>query len=269
MYTEKFAANEKAGLAQKTVLFDRLRLWAGDSDSLVDELVSRAEDGKSTRAFYLNAHTYNLSCQDINYRKLLDEADILYADGMSIVWAARFSGAGRIYRMTAVDFFDDFLRRAEKEGVAIYVLGGRPGVVDRAIEIWKSRYPAIRIVGSHHGYFGREEVHLQSILADINTSKADILLLGMGSPMQESFANRCKGELQVPVVWALGALFDYYAGEENAAPRWLARMGFEWLYRLCCDPRNKWRRYLIGNMLFIYRAGKVIIKNRLMSGRKQ
>jgi N-acetylglucosaminyldiphosphoundecaprenol N-acetyl-beta-D-mannosaminyltransferase len=249
------------------VLFDGLKLWAGNSDALETYLISRAKRGDLTRVFYLNAHTYNLLCKDVGYRKFLCEAEVLYADGMSVVWAARACG-GRVFRMTAVDFFDDFLARAEEEGLGLYFLGGKPGVVDRACDVWRGRYPKLRIVGSHHGYFDRDGVHQGEILADINTSKADILLIGMGSPSQEILANRCRDTVRVPVIWTLGALFDYYAGEEKAAPRWLAKMGFEWFYRLCRDPRNKWRRYLIGNALFLYRAGKVIIKSHI-SGIKQ
>jgi N-acetylglucosaminyldiphosphoundecaprenol N-acetyl-beta-D-mannosaminyltransferase len=166
--------------------------------------------------------------------------------------------------MTAVDFFDDFLQQAAKEGLRLYFLGSRPGVVDRASEVWKSRFPVLKIAGTRHGYFDlRDKVQVASILADINAGKADVLLLGMGSPMQESFASQYREELKVPVIWAVGALFDYYAGEEKAAPRWLARMGFEWLYRLCRDPRNKWRRYLIGNVAFVLRAGRVIFMQKI------
>jgi N-acetylglucosaminyldiphosphoundecaprenol N-acetyl-beta-D-mannosaminyltransferase len=244
------------------VLFDGLKLWAGDSDSLVEDLIRRAKEGISTLAFYLNAHTYNLTCQDVSYRGFVEKADVLYADGMSIVWATRLGGK-RISRMTAVDFFDDFLQQAAKEGLRLYFLGGRPGVVDRAAKVWKSRYPGLQIAGMHHGYFNpQDKIQLVPIIADINSGNADVLILGMGSPMQESFACRFREELQVPIIWAVGALFDYYAGEEKAAPRWLARMGFEWLYRLCRDPRNKWRRYLIGNITFAVRAGRVILKRK-------
>lgn len=257
------AADKLADKAGEAVVFDGLELWAGDRDSLIGHLVRRAKEKISTLAFYLNAHTYNLKCNNINYNNTLQKADVLYADGMSIVWAARLCD-GRVFRMTAVDFFDDFLQRAAKEGLRLYFLGSRPGVVDRAAEEWKSRFPGLRIAGIRHGYVDPEDrVQVDSILADINAGMPDILVLGMGSPLQESFASRYREDLKVPVIWTVGALFDYYAGEEKAAPRWLARMGFEWFYRLCRDPRHKWRRYLIGNAAFIVRAGRVIVMRKV------
>jgi len=242
--------------------FDGLNIWPWGKERFVEELLKRAREGIPTLACYLNAHTYNLSCNDRDYRTVLSQADILYPDGISIVWGVRWLCGARTERMTGVDFFEDFVRRAEETGIRVYFLGGKPGVVERMSEALRRKYPAIAIAGMRNGFFRNEDPYVTEIITDINTSRVDVLLVGLGSPAQERFAWNYRQRLNVPVVWTVGALFDYWGGQERAAPRWLANLGFEWLWRLGRDPRNKWRRYLLGNWAFMYRAGRLIVRKR-------
>jgi N-acetylglucosaminyldiphosphoundecaprenol N-acetyl-beta-D-mannosaminyltransferase len=251
--TGEWLNDRGAGDGGEAVCFDGLRIWGGGAKRFIGELVRRARSGERTLACYLNAHTYNLSCRDEDYRTIFSQAEILYPDGMSVVWAVRLLCGAKTERMTGVDFFEDFLRISRERGLKLYFLGSRPGVADRVVEALAGKYEGLKIVGRHHGYL-EGSTQESEVLADINVSGVDILLVGMGSPGQEKFAWRNREALDVPVIWTVGALFDYYAGEEKAAPRWLAGMGFEWLYRLCRDPKGKWRRYLIGNWRFAWRV---------------
>jgi N-acetylglucosaminyldiphosphoundecaprenol N-acetyl-beta-D-mannosaminyltransferase len=240
----------------ETVRFDDLEVWRRGTRRFVEELVGRAKAKEKTLACYLNAHTYHLACQDEDYRSILSRAEILYPDGMSIVWAVKLLSGVRVERMTGVDFFESFIQLAKEQGVKLYFLGSRPGVADLAAQFLREKHPGIQIVGTHHGYLA-ETAQVDRVLTDIQASGADIVLVGMGSPGQETFVARHGEAMGVPVVWTIGALFDYYAGEEKAAPRWMGRAGLEWLYRLYRDPKGKWRRYIIGNCWF---AGRVIRK---------
>ncbi len=242
------------------VCFDGLTLWQNDSKRLIEELSTRAKTKKKTLVCYLNAHTYRLACYDENYRTILSKADILYPDGMSIVWAVRLLCGRQVERMTGVDFFEEFIQHIGKEGVKVYFLGGRPGVAAKAAASLSKKYPEVQIVGTHHGYFG-EITQAEEILSDIQGSGADIVLIGMGSPSQEKFAARHGSSMSVPVIWNVGALFDYYAGEEKAAPRWMGRVGLEWLYRLYRDPKGKWRRYVLGNYWFAVRLLRLMMND--------
>ncbi len=242
--------------------FDGYDIWTGGPRGFIDEIVLRAKLRTPTIACYLNAHTYNLAYNDDDYRTILRSAEILYPDGISITSALKISSGRYAPRMTGLDFFDDFLAGADSEGLRLYLLGSEPGVAEQACGRFREKYPGLNIVGVHHGYLQAEEVQVSSVISDIGESGADILLVGMGSPVQERFASVNAGELRVPVIWTVGALFDYYAGRESPAPRWIARAGFEWAYRLMANPRGKWKRYLLGNALFVYRALKAILRSR-------
>jgi len=244
------------------VQFDVFSIWPWGKTNFVEEIIRRGKLRIKTFASYLNAHTYNLACRDKHYRTILSQTDILYPDGISIVWGVRLLGARRIERMTGVDFFERFIQRAQESGVRVYFLGGEPGVVEQMNETFKKKYPNLQVMGMHNGFFKQDEIYAEKIISDINSSNPDVLLVGLGSPIQEKFVQKYRDRLTVPVIWTVGALFDYWGGREQAAPRWLANLGFEWFWRLCRDPKNKWRRYLIGNAIFVVRLTQLILRKK-------
>jgi N-acetylglucosaminyldiphosphoundecaprenol N-acetyl-beta-D-mannosaminyltransferase len=224
-------------------------LW---TDQLVELLIARAKAGIRTRAAYANAHTVNLAWSDPAFFKTLQEMDVLYADGMSVLLAGRLIGRELPERMTAADYSDWFASRCADEGVSLFLLGGEPGVAEKAAQELCETFETLRLAGAHHGFFSDDDS--QAVVAAINHSRAQVLLVGMSSPRQEAWVAKYAHRIDAPVIWCVGALFDYYAGGEPRGPDWLCRNGGEWLYRLSADPANKWRRYLIGNPLFAMRA---------------
>jgi N-acetylglucosaminyldiphosphoundecaprenol N-acetyl-beta-D-mannosaminyltransferase len=225
----------KTSLRGESVYFDGFDVWQKGAKQFIEKLLAGAKAREKTLAFYLNAHTYRLACADEDYRTILSRAAILYPDGMSIVWALRLLCGERVERMTGVDFFETFIQHASAQGVKLYFLGGRPGVAASAAKLLSEKYPTVQIVGTHHGYL-TELTQIDDVLSDIQSSGTDIVLVGMGSPGQENFAVRYASRMSAPVIWTVGALFDYYAGMEKIAPRWMGRIGLEWLYRLYRDP---------------------------------
>jgi N-acetylglucosaminyldiphosphoundecaprenol N-acetyl-beta-D-mannosaminyltransferase len=252
------------------------------AEGLVALLIERAQARLSTTVYYANAHTANLARRDARFRRTLCGGDILYADGASIVWASRWSTRRLPRRMTAADFFPRFARRCAETGVTLYLLGGRPGIAEQAAANLRAELPNLRIVGTHHGYFADEES--ARVVAEINAARPDALLVGLSSPRQEFWLAEHAGRprearaaapvaqprearaatpvaqppsavaLDVPVKWCIGALLDYFAGVERRAPAWLCNIGGEWLFRLLVDPVGKWRRYLVGNPVFVWNA---------------
>jgi N-acetylglucosaminyldiphosphoundecaprenol N-acetyl-beta-D-mannosaminyltransferase len=114
------------------------------------------------------------------------------------------------------------------------------------------RYPGLRIAGARDGYFKSHEE--QSVVDDINSSGARILLVAFGAPRQELWLKRWRSELEPPVGMGVGGLFDFYSGRMPRAPVWMREMGLEWVFRLMQEPGRMWRRYVIGNPLFLYRV---------------
>ncbi len=223
---------------------------------LIDLLVDRARGGVRTTACYANAHTVNLACSDASFGELLRSADVLYADGASVVWASRWSLRPLPERMTAADYFPRFAERCASEGLSVFLLGGRPGIAKRAAEALcagvGSGERGLRIAGVCDGYF--DEARSAEVIERIGASGADVLVAGLSSPRQERWLADHVDAIDAPVRWCVGGLFDYLAGRERRAPAWLCRLGGESAFRLCVDPVGKWRRYLVGNPLFVWRA---------------
>lgn len=221
-----------------------------DMNGLVRELVSRAKDAVRTTACYANAHTVNLACRVSRYHRTLAGCDMLFADGISVVWAARCLGPGLPERMTAMDYFPRLSERCAAESVSMYLLGGMPGIAEKASDHLRARFSGLRIVGAHHGHF--EDAASPAVIETINAAGPDILVAGLGSPRQEYWLTEHAAALAPPVRLCVGALFDYFAGVERRGPAWICDAGLEWLFRLCEDPAGKWRRYLLGNPLFVW-----------------
>jgi len=226
---------------------DRVRAWACGVSS--PRLIT-----------YLNAHCINLYFKNPEYARIVDGADCVYADGQSVVWAAKFLGEPLTGRVSAGDFFPQFSEMCASEGFSLYLLGSRPGVAEKAAENIKYEFPTLKVAGCRSGYFSADEEPV--IVKDIMDAHPSVLLIGMGVPRQEIFAASHKNEMGVPVVWCVGALFEYIAGVTRRAPVWMRRIGLEWIFRLAMEPCRLWRRYLLGNVSFLMRVIKYRLKRK-------
>jgi N-acetylglucosaminyldiphosphoundecaprenol N-acetyl-beta-D-mannosaminyltransferase len=214
---------------------------------LLDEVVETVRHGRRQTIVYVNAHCMNVQHRDPMYRDILASADIVYCDGMGVVLAARLTGQAVPERMTGADWIEDLCRTAVEHNLSLYLLGSAPAAVHGAASVLGTRYPDVHIVGAMDGY------HVgPATIADINRRHPDVLLVGMGVPRQEKWIAHHRAELDVPVVWAVGGLFDVVSGRVPRGPRWMTQHGLEWLYRLIVEPRRLWRRYLLGNPRFLW-----------------
>ena len=204
------------------------------------------------RISYVNAHCLNTAARDSQYHNILNSFDLVYPDGIGVVLAGQYLGQPGLHKVTGRDWIKDFCQLAVAQGWRIYILAGKPGIARRAAESMAVRWPGLHIVGCCDGYF--VEKAEQVVLCELAADPPDVLFVGMGSPLQEKWLAHHQEQLDIPVCWAVGALFDYVAGDEAPVPSWMDRMGFEWLWRLMIDPLGKWRRYLIGNPLFVARV---------------
>ena len=137
--------------------------------------------------------------------------------------------------------------------MTMYVLGGSPGVAEQAIAIMQARHPRLSVVGFHHGYFEKTGAESEAVVSQIRNAQPDILVVGFGMPTQEHWIARTHPALSVPVILPCGSMIDYVAGRKTLAPGWMSNHGMEWLFRLFQEPGRLWKRYLIGNPLFMFR----------------
>ncbi len=164
------------------------------------------------------------------------QADLVTPDGTGIVWASRRLGFPFEERVSGIDLVEELLRRGATEGYRFFFLGARPGVAQAAAERVRRRYPGLRIVGTHHGYFSPQE---EPALVDaIHAAGPDALLVGLGVPKQELWMLRNRGALEVPVMIGIGGSFDVLSGRLPRAPKSWQRMGLEWLWRVLREPRR-------------------------------
>jgi N-acetylglucosaminyldiphosphoundecaprenol N-acetyl-beta-D-mannosaminyltransferase len=183
------------------------------------------------------------------------------ADGMSVVWALRASGQQAPERVAGVDLMARLLAAAGEHRLRVYFLGAKREVVTALVERSRARHPGIEIAGFRDGYFGPND-HLD-IVEEIRASGAHMLFVGMPSPFKETWCERHRQRLGVPVIVGVGGSFDVLAGFIMRAPRWTQRLGLEWFWRLLMEPRKLWKRYLTTNSEFMWLAGREIAARRL------
>jgi N-acetylglucosaminyldiphosphoundecaprenol N-acetyl-beta-D-mannosaminyltransferase len=227
-----------------------LRLDALTMQQAIDRCIGWCKDPSTTRVvFPINASIVVAMRRDPNLKAAFDAADMRPADGASLLWAARLEGEHLPERVAGIDLMDGLVARAAEEGLSVYFLGARPEVVAKLVDVYRARYPKLRIAGFHDGYFDRAGEH--NLAQSIRASGAHLLFIGMPTPFKEVWAEKVRNQLGVRVVLGVGGSFDVIAGFIPRAPLWMQRNGLEWSWRLLREPGRLWRRYLFTNTLFI------------------
>ena len=195
-----------------------------------------------------NSHSLYLLPREPLLRRFFERADLIEADSTPLLlWARLVKGAGRgFHRCTYLDWRDAFWARAAARGWKVFYLGGAPGVAQTASDLIMSEFPGVT-VRVRDGYFDASEGSADNaaLVEEINRFGPDILFVGMGMPRQEIWIVHNQPALSPCVTFSLGAAFDYEAGVQSAAPRWMGRIGLEWLFRLVNDPRRLFFRYVV------------------------
>lgn len=195
-----------------------------------------------------NLHSLYLVQRDAVMRALYARADYIHIDGMALIWLGRLLGfpLRRDHRVTWLDWLEPLMAAAAARGWSVFYLGGKAGIAAKAANRLAAEFPGL-VVETASGYFDARpgSADSEALLARINAARPDILMVGMGMPRQEHWIHHHIDRLEVGVVHAPGACFDYVAGEVPRPPRWVGRAGLEWLYRLLSEPRRLWRRYLV------------------------
>ena len=217
----------------------------------LDELLQNArQSGRTAFAAFINAHCMNIAYKDSQYTAILQkQADVVWPDGIGIKLAGKLLGFKVPDNVNGTDLFPLICGKS----YSIYMLGAAPGVAQKAMENAASQFPAARFVGASHGYFS-EEYTEKTAIAQINALKPDIVLVGLGVPRQETWIAEHRDELDCGVAIAVGGLLDFISGRIPRAPLWMRNHGLEWCYRLYQEPIRLFKRYVIGNPLFLMRV---------------
>jgi len=203
---------------------------------------------------YLNVHVANLAAGHEDLAEFLRAVDLCYADGAGIVLGARLLGEHLPQRMTGADWIWDLAARCEGRWRLAWI-GGEEGVAEDAVAVLRAQHPGLQ-AWCTHGFHPEDAV--PAMLAECNAFAPHIVLVGMGTPTQELWVKRWRSAIEAPVVWCTGATADFVSGATARGPKWLHQRQ-EWLARLVTEPRRLWRRYLLGNPLFLTR----VIRQRL------
>lgn len=214
---------------------------------------------------YANVHVLNSAAEDEALRAFLNGVDVCYCDGSGVILGARLLGEDLPERMTGADWIWDLARLAEGRW-RIFWLGSEPGVTTAAAAKLQERHPGLHI-DADHGFHDKEGPGNDALIARINACAPDIVLVGMGTPAQERWVAANRDRLDAPVVWALGATADFISGKVSRGPALLYN-NVEWLARLVTEPRRLWRRYLIGNVLFLGRVTRQRLTGQGLTGQR-
>jgi exopolysaccharide biosynthesis WecB/TagA/CpsF family protein len=199
----------------------------------------------------VNAHSLNLSYEVPEFREALSRCHVLLNDGVGVELAARLRGSHFPENLNGTDFILRVLALAAEREWRVFLYGGRPGVAERASQALKRQISGLTIVGTANGYAAGE------VVAEITAAGADLLLVGLGQPMQELWLDANLDLTECTLGIGVGAYLDFAAGRIRRAPAWMSRCGAEWLFRLSREPRRLWRRYLLGNPAFLWRAWRL------------
>ena len=228
--------NEKNAVRLLGISFENLS--EEDAKKRIKHLLS---EKKGAKIFTPNPDMLWQASRSPQNKALLDAADLLLPDGVGVTLAARLCGTPLKARPAGIDTAEWLMEYAAKNGHSLYLLGGKAGVADQAAERLRERFPALRICGTHHGYFDHaaHSAENQAVLTDIRAKNPDILFVCFGFPLQERWIVENTRDLpSLSLAMGLGGSLDVWSGNLRRAPRPLRACGMEWLWRTLCEPRR-------------------------------
>jgi N-acetylglucosaminyldiphosphoundecaprenol N-acetyl-beta-D-mannosaminyltransferase len=231
-----------------------VRIDLAGRGTIFDTVGRLVEGGQGGLIANVNVHAMNLAWKDEKFRAVLNAADLVFVDGAGVVLGARIAGLEVGPRLTPADWIDELLELCARRNWPLYWLGDTTEVCEAFIARVRERHPACPIAGAHHGFFAKTGAESESVAKAVVGSGARIALIGMSMPIQEKWIDAHREALRPVVCLAVGGLARIYTGHIRRGPRWMTDHGLEWLYRLAMQPGYTWRRYLLGNPLFLARA---------------
>lgn len=221
-------------------------------EEAIDTILERLDGDRPTQICFVNADCANIAYRNPAYLDVLRRADFCFADGIGLKLAGKLLAQEIRQNVNGTDLFPRLCEALAASDKGLFLLGARPGVAEDVVRWVEQNHPKTAVLGLQHGYFQAEEE--SSVLERMRSSGADLLLVAFGAPRQDLWIHQHLPETNAKVAMGVGGLFDFYSGRMPRAPQWMREMGMEWLYRLMQEPGRMWKRYLVGNGLFLFRV---------------
>ncbi len=219
----------------------------------IDAFAKDIAAAEQKKVYFVNSDCFNKTVNDKNYLELLRKGDYILPDGIGVLLACKMLKLGLKENVNGTDLLPFLCEMALSNDYSVFLFGARPGVAALTRQKLKEVYPSLRILGERDGYFS-DAMAEKELINKLNVLKPDILLVALGVPAQEKWiAGHCD-ELACRLMLGVGGLFDFYSGNIKRAPRWLREIGLEWLFRAAMEPVKKFKRYALGNYLFLWRV---------------
>lgn len=216
------------------------------------------ETGKKEVIFPANVESIMLARNDTYLQKIYNEASILLPDGMPVVWASHFLGTPLKEKISGPDFLPLYLESISAGEYSVFIVGGEEGVAERTALNLSGTIKGLKIAGTMHGYFNKSGYENTVVIERINSSGASVLIVAMGTPLQEKWIYENIKHLTVRIAIGVGAAIDFLSGNKSRAPEWMCNNGLEWVFRLFQEPARLWKRYLVRDIQFPF----MVLKNR-------
>jgi N-acetylglucosaminyldiphosphoundecaprenol N-acetyl-beta-D-mannosaminyltransferase len=223
------------------------------ADTFIEAICKSCKKQAKIIVSHYNVHAFNLSMLLPQFFAFQENADITVCDGMGMLKGLELMGINLStkYRIPLTLIIPKLLSECEQQNLSVFFLGSKPQNIATALNNQKAKYPNLNFSG-YHGYFDQNDIlENQIVIEKINQFKPDILIVGMGMPLQELWIQKNYENLETLVIIPCGAVIDRLAGLVPNSPKWMSDAGLEWLYRLIREPKRLAARYLLGNSLFL------------------
>lgn len=220
--------------------------------SVIAKLDNPRKSGRGSQFAFVNADCVNKYVKNERYQRILNKCDSVFADGIGMRIAARWHKARLLENVNGTDMLPLLCEKLEASGKSVFLYGGSKHVIKATVERLNREYPQLNVAGYLDGFTHKGNSGL--VCEVVNHSNADLLMVALGAPQQECWIDENLGSLDVNAAIGVGGLFDFYSGSVSRAPNWLREMSLEWVWRLMMQPKDKAKRYLLGNPLFLFRV---------------
>lgn len=197
----------------------------------------------------VNADKINTLKDDVILKNIVNGCGIINADGASVVLASKFLGEPLPERVAGIDLMMSLIDLSAEKGYSIYLLGAKQDVVEKTAEVLLKQYPGLKIGGFRNGYF--KEGDWDNVSEEIKSVNPDFVFVGITSPLKEYLIEYLQGQGHCSVFMGVGGSFDVISGQIPRAPLWMQKMNLEWLFRVIQEPKRLFKRYFVGNTVFI------------------
>ncbi len=232
-------------------------------DEAVGLVLNRLEHSSPSRVCFLNADCVNVAWRNAEYRRLVRTADLSFADGTGLRIAGRWLDRPLRDNVNGTDLFPVLCKALASTSHRVFLMGGHPGVAADVAEWIEENYPGVNVCGVRSGYYAPEDE--SAVVREIADARPDLLLVGLGEPRQTEWVARNLKGTGATVGIGVGGLFDFYSGRVPRAPMWVRRRGLEWAYRMWQEPKRLWRRYVLGNSVFLTRLAAIRLRRKVRS----